>query len=121
MQMSATARPMMVSAAIQPFLELTGLAVSITSSRLNIQLVSLKIRSGSKADGESVNKTLGAMTGLEFDSIDVLGPVKGRLGMGYFDCFCVPSVNSVPPTPENPNPASSRHCAHSRVLDCGAS
>jgi hypothetical protein len=58
----------------------------------------------------SVNKTLGAMTGLEFDNIDILGPVKGRLGMGYFDCFCVPSVSSAPPTPENPNPASSRHC-----------
>jgi rhamnogalacturonan endolyase len=50
------------------------------------------------------------MTGLEFDNIDILGPVKGRLGMGYFDCFCVPSVSSAPPTPENPNPASSRHC-----------
>ena len=50
------------------------------------------------------------MTGLEFDHIDILGPVRGRLGMGYFDCFCVPSVSSAPPTPENPNPASSRHC-----------
>lgn len=50
------------------------------------------------------------MTGLEFDDIDILGPVKGRLGMGYFDCFCVPSVSSTPPTPDNPNPASSRHC-----------
>jgi hypothetical protein len=58
----------------------------------------------------SVNKTLGAMTGLEFDSVDVLGPVEGRLGMGYFDCFCIPSVGSTPPTPENPNPAQSRHC-----------
>lgn len=58
----------------------------------------------------SVNKTLGAMTGLEFDNIDVLGPVNGRVGMGYFDCFCVPSISSAPPTPENPNPASSRHC-----------
>jgi hypothetical protein len=57
------------------------------------------------------------MTGLEFDSIDILGPVKGRVGMGYFDCFCVPSVNSVPPTPENPNPASSRHCASIRHMD----
>jgi hypothetical protein len=35
-----------------------------------------------------VNKTLGAMTGLTFDGIDVLGPVSGRIGMGYFDCFC---------------------------------
>jgi len=50
------------------------------------------------------------MTGLVFDSIDILGPVDGRVGMGYFDCFCVPSVSSAPPTPENPNPASSRHC-----------
>jgi rhamnogalacturonan endolyase len=50
------------------------------------------------------------MTGLVFDDIDILGPVKGRVGMGYFDCFCVPSVSSAPPTPENPNPASSRHC-----------
>jgi len=63
------------------------------------------------ADG-SVNKTLGAMTGLEFDNIDILGPVDGRVGMGYFDCFCVPSVSSAPPTPENPNPASSRHCTY---------
>jgi rhamnogalacturonan endolyase len=50
------------------------------------------------------------MTGLTFDDIDVLGPVEGRVGMGYFDCFCVPSVSSTPPTPDNPNPASSRHC-----------
>jgi rhamnogalacturonan endolyase len=56
------------------------------------------------------------MTGLEFDDIDILGPVKGRLGMGYFDCFCVPSVSSAPPTPENPNPASSRHCTSPSIL-----
>lgn len=52
------------------------------------------------------------MTGLEFDSIDILGPTDGRAGMGYFDCFCIPSVSSEPPTPENPNPASSRHCEY---------
>jgi hypothetical protein len=36
--------------------------------------------------------------------------------MGYFDCFCVPSVSSAPPTPENPNPASSRHCTSPSFL-----
>ena len=35
-----------------------------------------------------VNKTLGAMTGLVMDGIDVLGPVSGRIGMGYYDCYC---------------------------------
>lgn len=31
-----------------------------------------------------INKTLGAMTHLEYDGIDILGPVKGRVCMGYF-------------------------------------
>lgn len=34
------------------------------------------------ADQSRVNKTLGAMTGLTYDGIDVLGPVSGRIGMG---------------------------------------
>jgi hypothetical protein len=37
---------------------------------------------------DRVNKTLGAMTGLVMDGIDVLGPVSGRIGMGYYDCYC---------------------------------
>jgi hypothetical protein len=28
------------------------------------------------------------MTGLIMDGIDVLGPVSGRIGMGYYDCYC---------------------------------
>lgn len=28
------------------------------------------------------------MTGLVMDGIDVLGPVSGRIGMGYYDCYC---------------------------------
>ncbi|WWD22613.1 hypothetical protein CI109_107106 [Kwoniella shandongensis] len=71
----------------------TNATITLSSSRLVIE----------------VNKTLGAMTGLEFDGIDVLGPVSGRIGMGYFDCYCIPAVNASVWSPSNPNPQSSRH------------
>ncbi|WVR07316.1 hypothetical protein IAU60_004357 [Kwoniella sp. DSM 27419] len=45
----------------------TNDTIILSSSRLSLQ----------------VNKTLGAMTGLQFDGIDVLGPVSGRIGMDY--------------------------------------
>jgi hypothetical protein len=34
-----------------------------------------------------LNKTLGAMTELSLDGVDLLGPTKGRTGMGYFDGY----------------------------------
>ncbi|WVQ83761.1 hypothetical protein IAT38_005905 [Cryptococcus sp. DSM 104549] len=71
----------------------TNETITLTSSRLVLE----------------VNKTLGAMTGLDFDGIDVLGPVSGRVGMGYFDCYCVPAANTSVWSPSNPNPQSSRH------------
>ncbi|TYJ55124.1 hypothetical protein B9479_004161 [Cryptococcus floricola] len=67
--------------------------IALSSSRLTLE----------------VNKTLGALTGFEFDGIDVLGPVSGRVGMGYFDCYCIPAVNASVWSPDNPNPQSSRH------------
>ncbi|WVQ75336.1 hypothetical protein IAR50_004953 [Cryptococcus sp. DSM 104548] len=57
----------------------------------------------------TVNKTLGALTGFEFDGLDVLGPVSDRVGMGYFDCYCIPAINASIWSPDNPNPQSSRH------------
>lgn len=85
-------------------LAVTGVAAKITYSETNdtITLSSDRLTLG-------VNKTLGAMTGLEFDNVDVLGPVSGRIGMGYFDCYCIPAVNTSVWTPDNPNPQSSRH------------
>lgn len=58
-------------------LAVTGVAGKITYSETNdtITLSSDRLTLG-------VNKTLGAMTGLEFDNVDVLGPVSGRIGMG---------------------------------------
>ncbi|KAK8844836.1 hypothetical protein IAR55_006686 [Kwoniella newhampshirensis] len=71
----------------------TNATITLSSSRLVLE----------------INKTLGAMTGLAFDGIDLLGPVSGRIGMGYFDCFCIPAVNASVWSPSNPNPQSSRH------------
>lgn len=36
-----------------------------------------------RPDALRVNKTLGAMTGFEFDGFDILGPVSGRVGMRW--------------------------------------
>jgi len=68
-------------------MDINGPAVTISSDRLTISYIPsfARVRLSLTL---SVNKTMGAMTGLEVDGVDVLGPVSGRIGMGYFDCYC---------------------------------
>lgn len=42
----------------------------------------------------SLNTTLGAMTELHYDGVDLLGPVTGRIGMAYFDGYVIPAINA---------------------------